>query len=87
MAQLRDELSKTGGPLERRNVEQYQPQETAGRHNSLLQLQRRAGNRAVVDLFEGTSLSRPRHVFNALPTMVPHRHQKPLPLSPPLQVH
>lgn len=57
MAQLREELSKTGGPLERRNVEEYQPQETVGWHHSLLQLQRSAGNRAVVNLFEGASLS------------------------------
>lgn len=57
MAQLRDELSKTGGPLERRNVEEYQPQETPGSHHSLLQLQRHAGNRAVVSLFERASLS------------------------------
>ena len=57
MAQLRDELTKTEGPLERRNVEEYQPQETPGSHYSLLQLQRRAGNRAVVSLFERASLS------------------------------
>src|ERR1700754_1386928 len=57
MGQRRDELSKTEGPLEFRIVEEYQPQETAGWHNSLLQLQRRAGNRAVVNLFEGASLS------------------------------
>ena len=50
MAQLRDELSKTGGPLERRQVEEYQPQEIGGWHDSLLHLQRRAGNRAVVNL-------------------------------------
>ena len=57
MAQLRDELSKSADPLERRNVEEYQPQETPGSHYSLLQLQRRAGNRAVVSLFERASLS------------------------------
>ncbi|HKV35415.1 MAG TPA: DUF4157 domain-containing protein [Pyrinomonadaceae bacterium] len=57
MAQLRDELTKTESPLERRNVEEYQPLETPGSHHSLLQLQRRAGNRAVVSLFEGASLS------------------------------
>ena len=50
MAQLRDELSKTGEPLGRRKVEKYQSQQGDVGHDSLLQLQRRAGNRAVTDL-------------------------------------
>lgn len=50
MAQLRDELGKTGEPLGRRKVETYQSQQGDVGHDSLLQLQRRAGNRAVTDL-------------------------------------
>ena len=71
MAQLRDELSKTGGPLERRQVEEYQPHEAGAWHDSLLHLQRRAGNRAVVNLLEGPRLQRASNNGSPAPTPTP----------------
>src|SRR6266550_358583 len=51
MTQARDAKKKTADPLERRKLEEHQPDESSRQH-SLIHLQRAAGNRAVVQLLQ-----------------------------------